>query len=282
MTQSSPWLAGAWMVGTAFSFSVMALAGRELSGVLSTFEIQFWRAFIAGVAVLPLILRRNSGLMGTRRPALHLARNVVHFGAQCGWFYAIGVIPLAQVFALEFTTPIWTAILAALFIGERITRTRAFAILLGFAGIIAITRPGLAEVEPASLVVLGAAAGYAISYVLLKRLTQSESPLTILFYMSLVQVPLSLGLSAWQWSWPTGLEWLWVFAVGLSGLSAHYCMTRALGCAEASLVAPLEFLRLPMIAIAGFLAYSEPFDPWVIGGAAIILGANIMNLRAAK
>lgn len=165
---------------------------------------------------------------------------------------------------------------------RRQSLVRALAIALGFVGILVITRPGFAAVQPASLIVLGAAAGYAIGYVLLKGLTGTDSPLAILFYMSMVQLPLSAALSVWDWSWPGGVDWLWVAAVGLSGLGAHYCIARALACAEASVVVPLEFLRLPLIAAIGLVVYEEPFNPWILGGAALVLCANLINLRSAR
>jgi drug/metabolite transporter (DMT)-like permease len=211
-----------------------------------------------------------------------VVRSTVHFGAQFGWFYAVGLIPLSEVFALEFTTPVWLALLAALFLRERITALRALAIALGFAGVLIITQPGLEAVQPASLAALGAAVGSAVAYVLLKDLTGTDSPLTILFYLSAVQLALSLGLSIGEWSWPHGAAWVWAILVGLASLCAHYCMARALIHAEATLVAPLEYLRLPLIAVLGFLIYAEPFDPWVLGGAALVIGANVLNLRSAR
>ncbi|MGD9535624.1 MAG: DMT family transporter [Alphaproteobacteria bacterium] len=274
--------AAAWMMGTLAAFCILAVAGRELSSELTTAQIQFWRALVSGAVIVAALSYYGWHHIRTRRLHLHVMRSTIHFGAQFGWFYGVGLIPLSEVFALEFTTPLWLALFAALFLRERITMLRAAAILLGFAGVLVITRPGLGAVQPASLVVLGAALGYAIGYLMMKNLTRTDSPLAILFYMSAVQLVLSLGLVVGDWSWPHGVAWLWTVLVGLASLCAHYCMARALVHADASLVAPLEYLRLPLIAVLGFLIYAEPFSPWVLGGAALVIGANVLNLRAAR
>ena len=201
---------------------------------------------------------------------------------QYGWFYAVGVISLAEVFALEFTTPIWTALLAFLFLKERLTVPRVAAIVLGFVGILLITRPGVEVIHPAAFAVLGAAIAYAVSYTMVKSLTATESPLTILVYMTVVQLPLSLAFSVDGWIWPSSTMWPWIVAVGLSGLCAHYCMARAFQQADAMLVVPLDFLRLPLIAAVGFFYYGEALNPWVLGGAVLVFAANFLNIRYAR
>ena len=175
-----------------------------------------------------------------------IVRNLFNFAGQYGWFYAIGVISLAEVFALEFTTPIWTALLAFVFLKERLTPARIAAIALGCAGILIITRPAAEAIHPASLAVLGAAVAYAFSYIMVKSLTATDSPLTILVYMTLVHLPIALVFSLSDWVWPSGENRLWIAIVGLTGLSAHYCLARALHIADATLVVPLDFMRLPL------------------------------------
>ena len=194
-----PVQAALWMGGTVLSFALMGVCGRELSTELNTFQTLFWRSLSGGVAILPLLFHQGWGHVRTQRPAAQIARNLFNFLGQYGWFYAIGVISLAEVFALDFTTPIWTALLAFLFLKERLTVPRVAAIALGFAGILLITRPGVEAIHPAAFAVLGAAIAYAVSYTMVKSLTATESPLTILVYMTVVQLPISLAFSVDGW-----------------------------------------------------------------------------------
>ena len=277
-----PVKAALWMVGTVLSFALMGVCGRELSGELSTFQILFWRGLLGGIAILPLLFYQGWGHVQTKRPGAQIWRNLFNFAGQYGWFYAIGVISLAEVFALEFTTPIWTALLAFLFLKEKLTIPRLTAIALGFGGILLITRPGVGETNPAALAVLGAAIAYAASYTMVKSLTDTESPLTILVYMTVVQLPLSLAFSVDGWIWPSSTLWPWIVAVALSGLFAHYCMARAFQQGDAMLVVPLDFLRLPLIVAVGFFYYGEALNPWVLGGATLVFAANFLNIRYAR
>jgi drug/metabolite transporter (DMT)-like permease len=273
-------VAAGWMVGALLSFMAMAVGGRELAGGLSTFQILFFRSLI-GLAVIGLLLwRAGWALARTARPGLHLVRNLAHFGGQFGWFLGLGYIPLAEVFAIEFTTPIWTAIWAALLLGERVTGPRAAAVGLGLAGLLLILRPGLQAVQPVALAVLASAVCYALSHTLTRRLALNDAPLTILFFMTVIQLPMGLILSLPSWRWPMAEQWPWLMLVGLSALSAHYCMARALALADATVVVPLDFLRLPLIAVVGAVFYGEPLAAPVFGGAALMLLGNWINLRA--
>jgi len=267
------------MVGTLASFLLMAVAGKELQASISTFEVLFWRSVVGLVVVLFLLWRLDWQGLRTPKPLIHVGRNAIHFVAQYGWFYGIAFIPLAEVFAIEFTTPIWTMLLAAVFLGEAITRWRVLAVVLGFVGIIIILRPGFAAVSIAQFAVLGAALGYAASYVFTKHLVGVDRPITILFYMVLLQVPLGLIFSLGQWVWPAGIDWLWVVAAGLTGLTAHYCLSRALQLADAMIVTPMDFMRLPLAALVGFVIYGQLISYWVFVGAAVIFVGLFINIR---
>jgi drug/metabolite transporter (DMT)-like permease len=271
-----------WMLAAVLALTAMGVAGRELSGELWPAEIVFFRNCIGLAAILGLSLRYGGGILRTRRLALHGARNVVHFAAQVGWYVGLAYLPLAEVFSIEFTAPIWTALMAALFLGERLTLTRLIAVLLGFAGTVIILRPGAGAVAPAALAVLAASVGYAFAYVTTKALTATDSPLTILFYMNLIQLPLAFGMSALDWVTPSPALWPWVMVTGLAGLASHYCLARAFAHAEAGFVAPLDFLRLPLAALIGWLAYGEAVDAFLAAGAVAILLANGLNLRGQR
>lgn len=271
-----------WMGGALFSFVAMAIGARELSTELGTFEILFFRSLI-GLAVVAVVVRRLGWHhVRTKKLGLHVLRNSAHFAGQFGWFYAISLIPLAHVFAIEFTVPVWTAVLAALLLGERMTATRGAAIALGMAGMLMILRPGMAEFQPAAIAALLSAVAYGLSHTLTKKLAGVDAPLTILLYMTAIQLPLGL-IGAWPaWIWPSPVMWPWLAVVGLTALTAHYCMVRAMTLADVSVVVPMDFLRLPLIALLGFLLYDERVGWYVFAGAALIIGGNLINVHAER
>ena len=277
----APLRAAAWMTGAQVSFSAMAVAGREISRELDTFQLMFFRSLIAMALILAFAACSRGGFrqFATRRPGLHLTRNLSHFVGQFGWFYGVALIPLAEVIALEFTTPIWIMLLAPLLLGERLTGTRLAAGLLGFLGVLIVIRPGAGEIGPGTVAVLIAALGFAGSMMATKRLTITERPLAILFYMALIQAPISFLPAFGGLHNPTGVTWLWLLLVTLCGLSAHYCLARAFALADAVIVAPMDFLRLPVLALVGALLYAEALDPWVFLGGGLILLGNYANLR---
>jgi len=270
--------AALWMVGVLVSFSAMAIAGRELSSELTTFQILFFRSVVGLVVVSALLTKTGWQQVRFQRFKLHLMRNVIHFAAQFGWFLGIAFIPLAEVFAIEFTTPIWTALLAMLFLGERATIWRGLSIAMGFVGILVILRPGAEMISVPALAVLGAAIGYASSYAFTKSLARTDSPLTIIFFMTVIQLPLAFFPALTDWTVPSAALWPWVFIVGVSALSAHYCIARALALADAMVVVPLDFLRLPLIAVVGVVVYAEALNPWVLIGGAIVFCGNLLNI----
>lgn len=267
-----------WMVGTVLSFVVMMVSVREVTDTLSSFEILFFRSVTGLVLLLPLIVRFGPRALATQRPGIHVARNVIHLTGQFGWVYGIGLLPLASVTALEYTAPICTAIFAALFLGEALRAPRIVAIIVGFAGIWVILRPGIEIIHPAALVVLGAAVCYGASYTMTKGLTRTEAPWVIVFYMQALQLPLAMFPAMAEWVTPTWADMPWLVLVGASGLAAHYCNSRAFKLADASLVIPLEFLRLPVIAFLGWAFYREAVDVFVILGAAMIFGGNYYSV----
>ncbi len=279
---SRPFRALAYMTGAAASFVLMAVAGRELYGRLDTFEIMTWRSAI-GLAVVLAVAAATSGLgkIRARRMGLQTLRNAIHFAGQNFWFYAVAVVPFSQMFAVEFSVPIWTALAAPFVLGERLTRTRLLAALIGFAGILLVARPD-AALSAGVLAALGAALSFTGANLATKLLTRTETTLTILFWLTFMQLVFGLVFSLWDGEarLPEGGDWPWVLATAFGGLSAHFCFTAALACAPATVVAPLDFVRLPMLATVGMVFYGEPLMLLTFVGAAIILAANLLNLRA--
>lgn len=269
-----------WMLLALTCFSTMAVAARELSGTLSTFQIVGCRSGIGLLLIALIIAVRGRGEWRTAQLPRHMARNVTHFIGMFAWFYALSVIPLASVFALEFTTPIWTTVFAALFFRERLTLPRLVAVVCGFAGVLVVLRPGLVQWPLAAYGMLFGAAFYGVAHNLTKTLTTHDSTLTILFYMMLLQMPLGLVPSFAHWVWPGLPQMGWLLVMGTVGLFGHFCMTRALVLSDASVVVPLDFLRLPLIALVGYALYDEQLSLWTMAGAALMLAGILFNLRA--
>lgn len=279
-------LAFAWIGLAMVSFIAMAIGGREATKEVSVLEIMVARSLFL-VAVVPLMALASSGgltQLGTRRVPLHIVRNAVHFCGQCGWFFALSTIPLATVFAIEFTTPIWIALLAPLLLGERMTLGRLIAVLLGFAGVLIVINPGAVTLEAGTLAIIGGAIGYALSNLLTKKLLSTDSPLGVLFVMGVIQVPMSLGLAMAFGTlvWPSTITLIWLLIIAIGGLGAHYGMAKAFQLADLTVIAPMDFFRLPIIALVGVYVYNEPFVPAVVIGGAVIVAANLFGLLAER
>ncbi len=273
--------AALWMLGAVLAFSSMAVAGRAVSFELDTFEIMLYRSVVGFVIVVAAA--RVSGqwsTITTRSPGTHLIRNLSHFTGQNLWFYAITVIPLAQVFALEFTAPLWVLVLSPLVLGERLTRMRTLAAVIGFTGILIVARPSPETLNAGTLAAAAAAVGFAGSILMTKRLTRTETLTCILFWMTLTQIVFGLIAAGYDGdiALPSAVSLPWLAMIGCAGLLAHYCLTTALSIAPATLVTPVDFLRLPLIAVIGLMAYGEQIEMAVILGAAVIFGANYLNL----
>jgi len=277
-------LAVAWMVGTFISFCAMAVGARELSGDVSVFQMLFFRSAIGLVCIAALLVPMRQRLhLHTHRIGLHGLRNAFHFAGQYGWFLGIGLLPLAEVFALEFTVPIWTLLVAAIALNETITARKLAAIVLGLGGVLVIAQPGYAILDPAAFIVLGAAVCYAVAHTCTKSLSRTEPAIAILFYMCVIQLPIALVLSMPGWQWPVGREWLWLAVIGITALTAHYCMAKAMLYAEVTTVVTLDFFRLPLIAIVGVLLYHEPFELSLLIGGLLMLSGNLVSLgRTAR
>ena len=271
--------AALWMVGTLLSFTFMAVGGRELSDTMTAFEVSFFRALGGFVMVLFLLWRTGFAQIKTERLALHFTRNIFHFSGQTLWFFSLSLLPLATVFALEFTIPFWTAFFAMIFLGEKMNRGRVVAILLGFVGILIILQPGAEVFNPAAILVLVAAIGFSVSNVCSKPLSHTESAFTIIFYMNIIQIPLGLFAASFQWTWPNYGDIPWIVIVGVAGLTAHFCMTRAFMLADAIVVMPVDYLRLPLAVAIGYFAYSESVGWSLVFGAAVIFAGNIYALH---
>jgi drug/metabolite transporter (DMT)-like permease len=271
------------MTGALLSFSAMAVSIRNLSGVLNVFEILTFRSGI-GVAILTAVALARPAQRRTlapRRMGLQFIRNGLHFVAQYSWAWSIALLPFATIFALEFTMPAWTALLAALLLGERMTTSRVGAIAFGFVGVLIILRPGVEGFHPAILLVLVAAFGFAASNIATKTLISTESTFAIIFWMNAMQLPMALAGSEMQSFLRLGsASLLPILGIGISGLAAHVCLTNAFRWGDASIVVLLDFLRLPLIAFIGWWFFAESLDVFVFIGAVVIFSGIVWNLLA--
>ena len=272
-----------WMGGAVLSFSLMAISVRQLGGTLNLFELLTVRA-VGGLGILFVVMTAQPSLFGylaLRKPFVHLVRNGTHFIANICWTNAVILLPLATVFAIEFMMPVWAGLLAVLLLGERFTLSRAGSIVLGFLGVLIILRPGIEAFQPAAIGVLIASLGYAASNIATKKLIPVQSTIAILFWMNVMQI--GMALPGIDFLFPLRLashQWIWAFGLAFGGTFAHYCLTNALRVADAIVVIPLDFLRIPLIAFVGWTFYGERLDLLVFAGAGIIVSGIVWNLRS--
>jgi drug/metabolite transporter (DMT)-like permease len=280
-TPSKP-RAALWMAGWLALMLIVAVAGRETTRELNVFEIAEVRSVLGFFMLYPLVrLHGGFAAMKTWRPLQHIGRNLIHYAAGLGWFFALTLIPLGQVVSIEFTMPIWTAILAATFLGERMTVWKISAIVLGVVGVLVIVRPATGEINPGQLIALGAAVGFGISVAMMKSLTRTENTLTIIFWMLVIQSAAGFFPALYVWVWPSAYAFGWIVVMAFCGTFSHYCMARAMLHADATVVLPMDFLRVPLTATAGWLIYSERLDAFTVLGAVLILTGNLLNLKTA-
>ena len=279
-TQNVP-KAVAFMTGAIASFSAMAVAGREVSFELDTFEIMMYRSFVGIVLVLALGWYFGTlGQITRRHMGTHFTRNIAHFTGQNLWFYAVTVIPLTQLFALEFTSPLWVLLLSPMVLGERLTRMRVLAAVMGFVGILIITRPWEYGISFGITTAALSAVAFAWTTLMTKKLTRTESVTCVLFYLTVMQAVFGVICAGYDGdiAIPSLTALPYVMVIALCGLLAHFCITSALSVAPATVVIPVDFARLPVIAVIGMLAYGEALDILVLTGAVLIFVGNYSNI----
>ena len=270
-----------WVFGAVFSFTAMAVAGREVQNDLDTFELMTYRSLL-GLFIVVLIASASGNLskINLDHFGTHFMRNIFHFAGQNLWFFAIALIPFAQLFAFEFSVPIWVMLAAPFLLGERLTSMRILAICGGFIGILIVTRPWL---EPLSAGIIAAALcaiGFAATTIFTKRLTKVTSITNILFWLTAMQLIFGIICSTYDGdiALPQRSSILWILIVGIGGLVAHYSLTKALSLAPATLITPIDFCRLPIIAIIGYLFYQEALNIYIIVGAVLIFISVYVNI----
>ncbi|WP_234905772.1 DMT family transporter [Affinirhizobium pseudoryzae] len=272
--------AAAWMVASVLLILLMSVSGRIITRELDVFQAMEMRSVIAFFLLLPLVYREGGiRAMRTRILPRHIGRNVAHYAGQYAWLMGLTLIPLAQLISIEFTAPIWAAFLAAIFLNEQLTWRKGVVILFGLAGVALIVRPGVAPLNPGHLIALGAAAAFAISFISTKALTRSDSATKIIFWMLVIQSIIGIAPALNVWLWPSASTWPWIFLFAFAGSFAHFCMAKALALADATVVMPMDYLRVPLSALIGYLLYAEAINGFTAVGAGLIVVGNLFNLQ---
>ena len=264
-----------WMCAAATAFALMITLVRHLTDGLHPLQVVFLRTAFGLMAMLPWLLRQGMSVMRTSRLHLHLLRALIGIFAMVGWFTTLSLMPLAEATALSFTAPIFTSVLAVLILGEVMRLRRWSATVIGFLGAVIILRPGVAAIEPAALLAVATAAVWASSTILIKVMARTESAGAITTYMVLLTTPMTLLAALFVWQNPTLGQLGWAALLGVAGSIGHFCMSRALATADATVVAPLDYLRLPIVALIAFIAFGEVPGVWVWIGAAVIAASSV-------
>jgi len=263
-----------WMVTGGVSLVLMAIDVRYLAPRYSVLEMIFIRSVITLGLTLPWAYRVGFVGLSTRRFALHVFRNVIHYLGNVGWFIGVTLVTLADLSALQFTIPLFTIVMAALILHERVDAHRWAATAIGFIGALIIIRPGYIPLEVGTMAVILSALFYASSQIATKTLSRTESPNLVLFYMGVIFVPVSLGPALFVWVTPQWQDALPFLILGLTGAFAHFCIIRAFSAADASFITPFDFMRLPVSAVFGFVLFAETTEIWTWVGAVVIFGAT--------
>ena len=274
MNASPALRAAAMMVGAMIFFGMMSTFIRLASAQLHAFEIVFFRNFLAVLIMLPWVMRHGLGSMRTNRFGLLSLRAVLNVSAMLAGFTALTLIPLAEATALSFTAPLFATVGAALILGETVRARRIAAVLIGFAGTMIVLRPGVEAITPGALLAIFNAFLLAMTLLVVKVLTRTERPESVVIYMVLLQSPMALVPALFVWQWPEPLTWLWLFALACAGTAGHILFTRAMAIAEVTQVQPFEFIRLPLIAVIAYLLFDEVPTVWTWLGGAVIFAAT--------
>jgi drug/metabolite transporter (DMT)-like permease len=264
-----------WMGAATTAFALMITLVRQLTDDLHPLQVVFFRTAFGLLAMLPWLLRQGLGVLRTKHLRRHLLRALIAIVAMAGWFTTVSLMPLAEATALSFTAPVFTSVLAVLVLGEVMRLRRWIAVGFGFLGTLIIVRPGFAAIQPAALLAIGTAAIWAFSTILIKTMARTESAGAITTYMALLTTPLTLIAALFVWRNPSLEQLGWAALLGATGSAGHICMSRALATADASLVAPLDYLRLPIVALIAFIAFGEIPGLWVWLGGGVIAASSI-------
>lgn len=263
------------MMSAALSFTIMTTLIRAVGQQVHPFEVALFRTTTNLVLMLPFAWRVGRGLLQTSNHRTYALRGLVGFTFLMTYFPGAALIPVSDAQALIFTSPLFAAVLAILFLGERLRARRVAALAAGFAGALVILRPGVQEVSTGALLVVIGALANATSNVIVRHTTRSDHPDMAVLYLMIYTTPLVLGPALLVWKTPTPLQALLMVGVGVFATLNQRCLSRAFHAAEATAILPFDFARLLFAAAIGWLAFAEFPDVWVWIGGAIIFSSSI-------
>ncbi len=268
-----------WMSAASFFFAVIYVVIRRLTLTVPIQELVLFRAVLGIAFMAPWLMRAGRGALATRRKWIYVWRTVLSYSGMLCWFYALANMPLADATSLMFTLPLFTVLLAATFLGERVGLDRWMATAVGFGGALIIIRPGFVEIGLAAGAALYTALSYAGGGVMTKALVRTESPNAVVFYSFALLTVISLGPAIAWWRTPVWQDVSWIVAFGILSAVATQCVTRSFAAAPASVVVPFQFLKLPFVALIALLWFAELPDPWTWLGALVIFAGTYAIVR---
>ena len=284
MNQTSTVKGIAWMVLTGLLFVAVTGIVRHLGSDMNPIQAAFIRYAMGVVIMAPLFLRmRWTRIASGPRIGMFLIRGLVHGTGVMLWFYAMAHIPIAEVTALSFTAPIFTTIGATLFLGEKVRARRIGAVLMGFAGTLIILRPGIAAIDPGAIAQLLAAPLFAASFILAKKLTETDPTRVIVGALTIIVTLMLLGPALLVWRTPTPTELGWLFATASFATAGHLTLVQAFRAAEITVTQPVAFLQLVWATLLGYYVFGETPDMFTwIGAAVIVSSATYIAHRELK
>lgn len=268
-----------WITVGCVFFALNDMVVKMVGTSIHPVELAFFRYLLGLILLSPIFIRLGwDGLRSDRMP-LHFWRAVIAGTGQAAVYYAVIHLMLADATALSFSRPMFMTLLAVIFLGEVVGWRRWSATIVGFAGVMLMLRPGQGALDPAALVAIGSAVLFAIGLIIVRKLAATDSPNQILFYYHAFGIVLFAGPAFWLWKTPVGLEWLLVTLIGVLTCIAMFCFIWGFSIGEASILGPIEYVRLVYAALIGFFIFAEIPDVWTWTGAAIIIGSAIYIAR---
>jgi drug/metabolite transporter (DMT)-like permease len=273
-----------WMLASGVLFTLLNALLRSLAQQLDPFVAQFLRYAAGALVMLPFILRAGFAAYRPKGLSGQLWRGAVHTAGLLLWFVAVSHVPLAEMIALGFTTPLFIMFGAILFLGERMVAARWLAALVGFAGVLVVVSPGLrGGGGPYGFVMLAASPLFAASFLITKALTRRDAPQVIVVWQALTVTLFSLPFAVYAWAWPTPLQWALFLLSGIIGSAGHFCLTRAFSLADLSATQPVKFLELIWASVVGFTIWGDvPGPATLLGGAVIFASTTWIARREAR
>jgi len=273
-----------WMLVSAFCYVASATILRSLGDTYSPFELTFIRSLIATAIILPMFLHQGTKMtLIPPRFGMHLAVAGFSYLGILFWFKAASIMPVADFFALQFTTPLFTIAMAIFFLRERADLASWIATIVGFVGVLIVLRPGMMEISIGAIAALLSSVGYASVNTVIKSLSRTTSPTIIVFYGNLLLAPISLPMAMVEWKPPLLEDWPAILAISILSTIGYLAITKGITLAPARVIQPVNFMRMPLAAVAGWLFFTEFPDIWTwVGALVIFLATTYAVQRGAR